>query len=190
MTVRIEGHDCMLFADRDRQVLPLLSFRGKVRWFEFRIRAMLLRQLENLRPPHRGRTEEALQSLLAFGTLLFNGVEALGGFYRGKDGSKQTFRDFIHDFMGSAYAPYSHHLRDHFRNGLAHGFVVKNGAFEFFSGSGVRPVSGGGVQIDPDRLFRDFKRAIRVYLKQLRADGPGSRIGGDFLKRFNKVFGV
>lgn len=190
MPIKIEGHDCMLFADRDRAILAKLRFRGRVRWVEQRVRAMLLRPLETLRPTNRGRTEEDVHSLLAFATLLFDGVESFGGFYAGRRGDHKTFKTFVRDYMGPEYAARSASLRDDFRNGLAHGFVVKNGGFEFFRGKSIRTGSGGVVEIDPDKLFRDFKRAIRAYFKAVRAGVPTSRIGSAFLSRFHQNFGV
>ena len=48
MTVKIEGHDCMLFADCDRAVLTRLSFRGKIRWLEYRVRALRWARLSSI----------------------------------------------------------------------------------------------------------------------------------------------
>lgn len=190
MPVRIEGHRCSLFADRDRSLLPKLTFRGKVRWFDLRIRRMLIRPLDMLKPTRRGRYEADISYLLVFGSVLFNGVEALGSFYRGRDGSHQTFRDFVTDFMNPVYRPHTAEMRDDFRNGLAHGLAIKNGGFEFLPRTHVRLDPRRGVQIDPDMLLRDFKRALRSYLVRVRAGGPTSTLGRDFLKRFNQVFGV
>ncbi len=163
MTVRIEGHDYTLFKDLDAPFLSRLSFRGRVRWFELRMRRLLVRPLDVLRPRRRGRTEADLSFLLVFGSVLFNGVEALGSFYRGKDGSLKTFSDFVRDFMDPIYRPHIRELRDDFRNGLAHGLAVKNGGFEFLKGTYLRLDPARGVQIDPDFLLRDFKRALRTY---------------------------
>ncbi len=151
---------------------------------------MLIRPLEVLQPTRRGRYEEDVSFLLVFGSVLFNGVEALGSFYRGRDGSIQTFRDFVTDFMGPAYGPHTREMRDDFRNGLAHGLAIKNGGFEFLPGTPIRIDPSRGVQIDPDLLLRDFKRALRTYLGRVRGGGPTSALGRDFLKRFNQVFGV
>ena len=188
MTVRIEGEEFMLFKDRDYAKLPRLSFRGKIRWFELRLRRMLIDPAEMLKPRRRGQTEEDLSHLLAFGTVICNGIEALGSFYRGRDGTGQTFRDFVTDFMDSAYGRYSRNLRDDFRNGLAHGFYVKQGGFEFFRGPSLRIDPRAGVQIDPDGLFRDVKRALKNYLRKLRRDGPSSPIGQAFSKRFRRIY--
>ena len=190
MPVRVEGYACSLFADRDRAVLPQLTFRGKVRWFELRIRRMLIRPLDVLRPTRRGRYEADISFLLVFGTVLFNGVEALGSFYKGRDGSGQTFRDFVTDFMNPTYHRHISEMRDDFRNGLAHGLAIKNGGFEFLSRTPARVDPRQGVQIDPDVLFRDFKRAVRTYLSRVRRAGPTSPLGQAFLRRFNQVFGV
>ena len=61
MTFRIEGQSFMLFKDRDFAKLPRLSFRGKVRWFELRLRRMLLVETISGRPPEP--SEEETQTL-------------------------------------------------------------------------------------------------------------------------------
>lgn len=189
MPARIEGQEFSLFKDYDRGKLPALSYRGKVRWFDLRTALVLVRPLERLRP-RRAETRGMPRAsfMLVFGTILFGGVEAFGSFYRGKEGTWRTFRDFIHDFMDSRLRPHTNELRNDFRNGLAHGLTVKNGGFEFGVGGPLRVDRVLGLEIDPDFLLRDFKQARRRYLRQLRADGPISPIGQAFTTRFHEIF--
>ncbi len=151
---------------------------------------MLVGPLDDLKPHHRGRTEADLSKLLVFGTVLFDGLEALGGFYCGRRGSDRTFKEFVKDFMDPIYGPHTAELREDFRNGLAHGFAVKHGGFEFLVGQSLRVDQQRGVQIDPDSLLRDFKRALRAYFRRLRVDGQNSSVGRAFQTRFREVFGV
>ena len=189
MPVRIEGHDFSLFKDYDRDRLPALSYRGKIRWFELRTNHVLVRPLDVIRP-RRSETRRMPRAsfLLLFASVLFNGVEAFGAFYRGQDGTARTFRDFVQDFMDPRLRPHLARLRDDFRNGLAHGFTIKHGGVEFGVGGPIRVDPLHGLEIDPDFLLADFKQARRTYVRQLRADGPASSIGQAFARRFHIVF--
>lgn len=189
MPVEIEGQQFSLFKDYDRLKLPALSLRGKVRWFDLRTRLVLVRPLERIRPGRREtRGHPRASFMLVFGAVLFNGVEALGSFYRGKRGTHETFKDFVHDFMDPRLRPHVDKLRDHFRNGLAHGLTIKDGGFEFGVAGPLRVDPVLGLEIDPNFLLSDFKRARRSYLQRVRTGGPASAIGQAFSKRFHDIF--
>ncbi len=189
MAVQIEGLDFTLFADRDRQNLVSLSFEGRVTWFVLRFQNMLVEPLRALKPRDRGRTQDDLWSLLLFGSVLFNGVEALGSFCAPLGTSNfGRFKAFVRGFLGPVYDQHEGILWG-FRNSLAHGLTVERGAFEFFDGPPLR-IEDGVVQIDPDALFRDFQRALSNYVADLRASSATSNLRINFERRFEDRYEV
>lgn len=144
----------------------------------------------------RGWTQES--PLLCFGTCLCCAIEALGKFLTGMTGnSHSNFNAFVDKYMDADWRskqfdgkPYVDHLWKSFRNGLAHGFAIKRGGFErhtsYFQ---VKPV--GGVQqleVNPDRLLRDFERGIRRLIADLRAAKHTDPAYLRFHKAFQKIF--
>ena len=159
MPILIEGQELTLFADRDCVKLAGLSFEGRVKWFEHRLRKMLVEPLHRLKPTNRGTGWDDLWSLLVFGTVLFNGVETLGSFCAElKSGNRRRFDAFVTGFMDPIYHPHLDALWG-FRNGLTHGLTVEEGRFEFFDGASLRVV-GQDVEIDPDSLLRDLSFCV------------------------------
>jgi hypothetical protein len=182
--VEIEGLTFTLFADRDRDSLLQLSYDGRITWFKLRFERMLFRPLEILRPTNRGTLLADLQSLLVFGSVLFNGVEALGSFAQT---GKKTFAGFI-DRLGKDYCGHAEALWD-FRNALAHGLVVEHGAFEFFDGPAVR-TKNGRLEVDPDALLRDFTAAFQGFMEDLRDADATSPLRKCFESRFEERYEV
>jgi len=77
-------------------------------------------------------------------------------------------------------------LRDYFRNGLSHGFTVKDGGVET-EGSYLE-IKSYGPEINPVNLFIDFKQAFDKYISDLRKEGKNSQIGNDFKKVFEEIY--
>lgn len=189
MPSMIAGLEFTLFADRDRTNLALLSYRGRVDWFELRFRRMLIEPLETLQPTNRGRHPDDLRTLMVFGTVLFNGVEALGSFCAALLATnRERFDAFVHGFMDPIYRPHGPALWG-FRNALAHGLAVEQGAFEFFDGPAVK-IETGIVTIDPDGLLLDFKFALDAYLQELRSTQTTSSLRLNFEERFDDRYKV
>lgn len=194
MRKRIEGYDFELYKEYDKANLTKISYKGKVRWFEARVNLVLINPLSVL---SNDKYRQEIQNqggdiLLSFGTLVCNGIEALGGFLKGK-ASYKSFRDFVITYMDHRWQlqrpdgiPYWKALRDDFRNGLAHGFTIDKGGFEasvnYFE---MKPY---GLEIDEKLFYKDFKRGYEKYIDDLVNSMPISSLYRRFEKRFNEVF--
>lgn len=138
-------------------------------------------------------------------SILLNGVEALGSFldysedYVHECNKKRTknyfrFREFIQKYMKgwdenikdtsyeSKYFPEI--LWDHFRNGIAHAFVVEGGGIEY----GADPTRwkikyGGYLEIGPIRFFDDFLKGVTNSFEDAKYKNRYS-----FLKRFEETY--
>ena len=204
----IEGVDFTLFYDYDQlqdEKLSRLTDDGKITWFRLRMDCVFLeplrrvfdtnsivyRELKSEEPPFRS-------FLIASFSILLNGVEALGSFLPPLKSTKRENRDnfvaFIKTYMrrwdinvaGTRYQ--TNYLPDilwrYFRNGIAHGFVIKGGGIDYDADATqylVRPK--GYLEIGPLAFFSDFLIAARTFLTDIQSTYRTSFLGG-----FRKVY--
>jgi hypothetical protein len=203
MGVNIESQDLTLFIDYDRDKLINLSYRGRVEYFELRVRKILMNPLQIMLLPEVFDKLEPQDSSsvawLCIVSLVCAGIEALGSFYAGRDGIWETFRDFLKDYMDSSYTTQTYHsrlhgtitygeaLRRYFRNGLSHGFSIVDGGVEHHYPKYFE-VNQFGLQIDPRSLCQDFQQAFSSYVNHLYNASQKSTIVTSFLQRFEDVF--
>jgi len=85
---------------------------------------------------------------------------------------------------------YVDHLWASFRNGLAHGFAIKQGGFEYQRVPYQVKLVGGvhQLEIDPARLFSDFKHGFTRFVRDLRTAGPHDPLFVRFHTAFDGVF--
>lgn len=201
----IEGQSFTGWVDYDRQggKLDALSFLGKVTYFEFRVNKILVYPLEEVIKAKilKHLDNNRLSIMLGFTTLVCCGIEAIGTFYNGADGTYNTFKSFVEKYMNKKWQKkrpkkydsqrhlYLHYLRENYRNGLAHGFTVKGGGIE-----GHRRnlpyinETTNGLQVNQYKLFNDFKNGFKKYCSDSRNAGEHSIVGRKFITRFEKVF--
>jgi hypothetical protein len=187
------------WVDYDRPHLPGLTKSQEIRYFQRRLKRTVLAPLWRMCiDDTRGWTNES--PVLCFGTCVCCAIEALGKFYTGKIGrgvSGHNFVAFVQKYMDPGWLAnsfkgqrYVDHLWASFRNGLAHGFVIKEGGFErqrtLFE---VKPVRGAQqLEIDPTRLFRDFKCGAGRFARDLRAASTSDPLFVNFHTAFDGVF--
>jgi len=182
--------------DYDRGRLPSLTDNQRIDYFEKRLNIVLLVPLEHMYRDLMKKGNRRSSPLLCFSTCICCAIEALGKFSTGKTGSNGAgtrFQAFVEGYMDPTFStktlngkPYVKLLWTDFRNGLAHGFTIKQGGFEHCSSYfQEKPLDGfKKLEIDPTHFFEDFKKAISQYLKQLRAASPSDTLH----KHFNKAF--
>ena len=122
------------WVDVDRPQLGSLSWNQRIDYFEQRVTLVVLNPLRRILQTeiHTGQDSSAL---LIYGVSLCCAIEAVGRFEGGmsKTRSGDRFRDFVRDYMHSDFQTmlgtdtYANILWKYFRNGLAHGFAVKQG---------------------------------------------------------------
>jgi len=146
-------------------------------------------------------------------SILLNGVEALGSFipydrkitkehYKKKGSNYFAFRAFIKEYMkkwdtevrGTSYKDRNGNvyknvylplvLWDHFRNGIAHAFVVKGGGIEYMK----KPLkwkveSNGQLEIEPVRFFKSFLIGVNKFFVDIKSKHRTS-----FLTRFKLAY--
>lgn len=186
--------------DYDRSKLRSLTDNERIDYFERRVRLVLLNPLRRLLATEIVVHGEESSALLIFGVSVCCGIEAAGKFLAGgRGGNGQRFDAFVKRYMAVEFQcekvcglTYGDALREHFRNGLAHGFAVRHGGFEgvaeqpYFA---VREIAGtDALEINPTRLFEDFAEAFDKYLKDLRTALPTDPIFVDFNRVFEAVF--
>lgn len=187
------------WVDYDRPYLGNLTKSQEIRYFSRRVQRTVLRPLRRMCADDR-RGWKIESPLLCFGTCICCAIEALGKFQTGQLGKEKNaanFKSFVRGYMDPAWntnqfasKPYVDHLRDSFRNGLAHGFTIKRGGFErqasYFK---VKTVSGiQELEVDPDKLFRDFKRGFTRFIADLRAAKNSDPAYHRFHDAFQGVF--
>lgn len=187
------------WVDYDRPHLQGLTKSQEIRYFQRRLKRTVLAPLWRMCTDDR-RGWESESPLLCFGTCICCAIEALGKFYTGrlKRGvSGKNFVAFIQKYMDPGWLSnkfnrqrYVDHLWMSFRNGLAHGFTIKQGGFEYQRVLyKVKPVRGvQQLEIDPARLFRDFRRGVAAYTRDLRAARQTDPLFVNFHKAFEGVF--
>ena len=189
------------WVDYDRPQLGNLTKSQEIRYFVRRVKRTVLRPLRRMcRDDRRGWKFES--PMLCFGTCICCAIEALGKFQTGRLGSGNSasnFKSFVQDYMDSGWfakrfagKPYVDHLRDSFRNGLAHGFTIKRGGFErhasYFQ---VKPVPVGGVQqleLDPDSVLGDFKAGFSKFVADVSAAKDTDPVYQRFHSAFQGIF--
>ena len=95
--------------------------------------------------------------------------------------------DYSQRFNG---VPYKRLLWDDFRNGLAHGFTIKNGGFDFQSNYfEVKPVGGvNQLEIDPKLFYMDFLAGFNAYVNDVKNASPTDKIYVNFNNAFSGIF--
>lgn len=186
--------------DYERQFLPALSRAERIEYFEKRVRLVAINPLRRILNTEIIVAGEDSSALLIFGLSLCCAIEATGKFLLGpKSGNAARFDKFVNGYMSPDYAAktfagmtYGKALRDHFRNGLAHGFAVCHGGFEGNPGQGyfeVRTIAGvPALEINPTALYEDFASGFEAYLRDLRAAAPTDPIFITFNDVFEEVF--
>lgn len=193
------AHTLTGWVDYDRDKLPGLSPAERVIYFEWRVRRMVINPLERILTSEISPTEQS-SALLIFGVSLCCAIEAAGHFLTGGSlGNRARFDAFLHTYMDKAYRTeklgkitYGDVLREHFRNGLAHGFSVCHGGFEGVAGGPyltVNRICGvDTLEINPSSFFDDYAVGVERYLADLRAARPAEAIALAFQKVFESVF--
>jgi hypothetical protein len=75
-------------------------------------------------------------------------------------------------------------LWDHFRNGIAHAFVVKGGGIEYEADEkGFLIKYNGYLEIGPIKFFQDFEKALENYFVEVR-----DRYRTEFISQFNRAY--
>jgi hypothetical protein len=199
VTVSLTG-----WVDYDRSYLAGLNPAERIDYFERRVRLVVINPLrrilatEILLP-----VSEHSSAVLIFGVALCCAIEATGKFLTGGKGGRdknwKRFNTFVHHYMSSEFQTkkigsmtYAKALWVHFRNGLAHGFVVRHGGFE---GAATEPyfltrkIAGtDSLEVNPTRFLDDYMKGFERYLANLRAAVPTGRLFVDFNDVFEAVF--
>jgi hypothetical protein len=187
------------WVDYERPQLATLNKSQEIRYFKRRVTMTVLLPLRRMcRDDKLGWNRES--PLLCFGTCICCAIEAMGKFLTGQlaDGnSAKNFKAFVVDYMSQdwrvkhlASTPYVDILWKSFRNGLAHGFTIKQGGFER-SSSYFQVKTIGAVQlleVDPDSLLRDFENGVRHFIANLNRVPPADRAYQQFHNAFHGIF--
>lgn len=177
-----------LFIDYDRTGLKLHE-EDWIEWFKQRVFFVLIDPLEEMinGDSKINLDNENLSVSLAIATLICCGIEALGGFYKGKS-SSDNFKEFVKEYMNQGYKVDKHRLEaihNYFRCGLAHGFCIKKGGLTWGSKYFVNDETLG-LLISIDELFKDFKQAFILYIEQLKMNK--GHLVQTFKERFRNAF--
>jgi hypothetical protein len=204
---RIEGADFTLFYDYDQVQdgkLSALSDSGKIEWFRSRMDCVFLEPLRRLfdegSKSFRDLNSDTERPYTYFGiaafSLMLNGVEALGSFLPplNVDGkNRDRFVAFIQAYMkpwdthvaGTSYP--TDYLPDilwtHFRNGIAHGFVIEHGGIDPDADATRYLLRGGYLEIGPNAFLADFLGAVAAFFTDIDSTRRAS-----FLQRFGHVY--
>lgn len=190
--------------DYDRHLLPALSPAERVSYFEKRVRLVLLNPVDHL----LNHSDEAIgrkdsSALLMVGVSICCAIEATGRFFKGNLAStprnKNFFNAFLYNYMDKRFQlmslgekSYGDIVWKHFRNGIAHGFVVSHGGFEDNAGDyfGEKTICGHkALVLNPFRFFNDFRQGFEKYLADLRNPSHSmSTLQNNFQKAFEEVF--
>jgi hypothetical protein len=184
--------------DYDRIHLRHLTDQQKIDYFPRRLGIALLPPLDDLFASINGHPNYS--PLLCYANCVCCAIEAFGKFLTGKFQSGNAganFRAFVKAYMDPRYQrkvagrTYANVLWEDFRNGIAHGFVVKHGGFE---GDGSfyfkkRMVAGKwALIISPASFHNDFKASVARYLFDLKNATPTDALRLNYLTTFDAVF--
>jgi len=199
----IQGVDFELFYDYDRSKLNKLDDNGLIEWFRLRMDLVFLEPIKQIfdkdTPSDAYKalhTDDRTFVIAAFSVLL-NGLEALGSFLTQKCASKKdNFYAFLRSYMQdwdksdssvtctSGYLPEI--LWKHYRNGIAHGFVIECGGLEYSADATKWQVNGGQVKIGPTAFFNDFLKGVSQFFDDVK--DPSTPEHATFLARFKEVY--
>jgi len=170
------------WVDYDRPRLASLTKSQEIRYFQARVQRTVIAPLKRMCvDDRRGWKRES--PLLCFGTCICCAIEALGKFYTGRlvgHVSRSNFEAFVQTYMNPGWLSnrfgadrYVDHLWVSFRNGLAHGLAIKQGGFEYQRVAFQVKLVGGvqQLEVDPARLFHDFRRGFATFVRDLRGAG-------------------
>ncbi len=185
------------WVDYDRAKLSFLNKSQKIRYFyNKRVQYVLINPLDEMYQSLMKKKKEST-TLLCFANCICCSIEAFGKFYTGKTQrghSGPNFKKFVEVYMRSDYftkyfksKKYVDILWDDFRNGIAHGFTVKEGGFEhklknYFEIKNIRGKQQ--LEIEPTFFYKDFLKGIKKYIQDLRK----SKLADDIYKNFDKTF--
>jgi hypothetical protein len=198
-----------LFYDYDQLrdgKLSQLSPDGKVEWFHLRMDAVFLEPLRRIfnrkSVAHRELNSSSTYDrpvravMIAAFSLLLNGIEALGSFLTSSSRNQRRFYTFIRNYMAdwninvsgtsyqTSYLPEI--LWKHFRNGIAHGFVIKGGGIEYANEDEKWKIEDGRLEICPIAFFKDFEKGIKAFFADTK--DPQSSKRSSFISRFQQVY--
>jgi hypothetical protein len=183
-----------------------LSSGGKVEWLRLRMQMIFIEPLNRLLDRNsvawktlnsHAEEEDPRRTVdIASFSILLNGVEALGSFLFPPNRNKQrNFFRFIKDYMpdwnvvvqGTTHTtkdmPYI--LWQHFRNGIAHAFVIELGGIEF-SLSSRWEVQDGVLAINPKKFYDDFLVGQVKFFEDIKnVQNPKHNV---FLERFRDAY--
>ena len=184
--------------DRPRLIKNKLTKGQEISYFQKRIKMVLLIPTREIYKSLLKRKKNS-STVLCFGTCICCSIEAFGKFCTGRLGrgnSGPNFRAFVNKYMNSGFSQqlngtsYVDLLWTHFRNGLAHGFTIKKGGFEFNKDYfQIKRIDGvDQLEIDPKHFYEDFLRGYSKYVSALEASSPQDAIYANFSKVFEDVF--
>jgi hypothetical protein len=185
------------WVDYDRPFLSQLTYKQKIIWLRRRLNLTLIKPLKYV---YRGVSRSSQQSaLLILATTICCAIEAMGKFYTGGKGNNHSrFNEFLKEFMHSDFL--SHNIQGmkygdilwyYFRNGLAHGFAICHGGFEYQASYFSVKTNGPKqtLSIDPKIFLDDFLSGVKKYIGALQKASPTKdKIAQDFEKVFKNVF--
>ncbi|MEW6516848.1 MAG: hypothetical protein AB1439_08095 [candidate division FCPU426 bacterium] len=199
MSTQIEGQDFTGFYDYDELEsgkLWRLSDAGRIDWFQLRTSKVFLNPLKCIINSDPKANNPLWQSdkdfMIASFSVILNGVESLGAFLSGKSQmgeSHNNFKMFIDSYM-EEWAPLEKQLWEDFRNGMTHGFQIRNGAIEYRRGKSEKHwlrQSGGysWLVIDPEKLLEDLEQGTKRFFENVRNDDEAKMI---FLKMIKEIY--
>jgi hypothetical protein len=185
------------WVDYDRPFLSQLTYKQKIIWLRRRLNLTLIKPLKYV---YRGVSRSSQQSaLLILATIICCAIEAMGKFYIGGRGDNHSrFNGFLRGFMHSDFMSHSIQgmkygdiLWYYFRNGLAHGFAICHGGFEYQDSYFSVKINGlkETLLIDPKNFLDDFLNGVKKYLDALHKSSPTKdKVARDFEKVFKSVF--
>jgi len=189
------------YVDYDRELLPKLNKTQQINYFyNKRVKKLILNPLHEM---YVSMMEEKKDSspLLCFGNCICCSIEAFGKFYTGRTergNSGSNFRKFIEKYMDKEFfskefkgKKYVDLLWDDFRNGIAHGFVIKSGGFEHHQPRYFQIKKIGGrdeLEIDTQSFYKDFLNGIKQYINDLKKIRATGAIFRDFNKAFTDLY--
>jgi len=184
--------------DYDRIHLRHLTDQQKIDYLPRRLGIALLPPLDDL---FAGISQRPNYSpLLCYANCVCCAIEAFGKFLTGhyqQGNAGANFRAFVKAYMDPRFQrkiagrTYMNVLWEDFRNGIAHGFVVKHGGFE---GDGSyyfkkRMIAGKwALIISPTSFHQDFKAAVARYLADLKSAAATDPLRQNYLKTFDAVY--
>ncbi len=188
------------WVDNERNILPHLSTKQKIQYFEKRLKRVLLLPLKDIYSDFKKEKKHS-STLLCLGTVICCAIEALGKFYTGRTArgnAGRNFKAFVKEYMNSKFRTeqfngrlYCDLLWEDFRNGLAHGFAIKSGGFEHQDVYFKTKLFNCGreqLEIDPSLFYTDFHNGVKDYLIKLKLSKSTDIILKNFLITFGHIF--